>query len=293
MNRADYAGVAGGVGGQIERCDEIERAIAAMLNEYRDNEWMLNEHWPLNEPHVRLMIADVMERFPPEPNVRLLDVGCFNGYISYLFKQLGYHVTGTDICELEDRRAIFERAGIEFVSSNLNHAEPFKLLAREQFDIVIIAQVIEHILNHPLGLIRSLADVMRSGGLMILTTPNPATIMTAIRVLRGRSLLWGTNDFIDQAKIVGDRVISQGEIHYREYTSAELCRMLEGSGLRVEQSRYLGLGDSRTQSTLKKLVKNNPLTKKLTSQRLLASNHYFLARKGVVSEDSSRVREGF
>ncbi|MBC8030782.1 MAG: methyltransferase domain-containing protein [Pyrinomonadaceae bacterium] len=272
MSRANQAR-----GGEV--ANHIDQAIAAMLDEYRGNDWMLNEHWPLNEPHVRLMIADVMARFPPGPNVRLLDVGCFNGYISFLFKHLGYHVTGTDVCELEDRRAIFEKAGIEFESSNLNDAEPFKHLAAEQFDIVIIAQVIEHILSHPLGLIRSLADTMRTGGLMILTTPNPATLMNAIRVLRGRSLLWGTNDFIDHPKFERGEIISQGEIHYREYTSAELRHMLEGAGLRVELSRYLGLGDSSTQSPLKKLVKNNPLSKTLTSYRLLASNHYFLARK--------------
>lgn len=259
---------------------DTDRAIAAMLAEYRDNEWMLNEHWPLNEPHVRMMIADVVARFPPGPNVRVLDVGCFNGYISFLFKHLGYHVTGTDVCELEDRQAIFAKAGIEFEFSNLNDAEPFKLLAAERFDIVIIAQVIEHILNHPLGLIRGLADIMRPGGLMILTTPNPATIMSAIRVLRGRSLLWGTDDFIDQPKFDRDQIISKGEIHYREYTSAELRHMLEGAGLRVELSRYLALGDSRTQSRLKKMVKHNSLARKLTSRRLLASNHYFLARKG-------------
>lgn len=258
---------------------DIDQAIAAMIEQYRGNDWMLNEHWPLNEPHVRMMIADVVARFPPGPEARLLDVGCFNGYISFLFKQLGYHVTGTDVCELEDRQGIFAKAGIEFEFSNLNDAEPFKHLASEQFDIVIIAQVIEHILNHPLGLIRGLADLMRPGGLMILTTPNPATIMSAIRVLRGRSLLWGTDDFIDEPKFNHDQIISKGEIHYREYTSAELRHLLEGAGLRVELSRYLALGDSRTQSRLKRMVKHNPLARKLTSRRLLASNHYFLARK--------------
>lgn len=257
----------------------IERAIDAMRHEYRDNEWMLKEYWPLNEPHVRLMIKDIAARFPASPNVRLLDVGCMNGYMSVIFKQLGYHVTGTDGWELEDRRAIFDRAGIDFFYSNMNDLNPFEQMAPESFDVVIIAQVIEHILNHPLGLIRSLADVMRPGGLMIMTTPNPATIMSAMRVLRGRSSLWGTNDFIDEPKIDGSRIISQGDIHYREYTRDELCHMLEGAGLRVEQSRYLGLGDSSTQSTLKRLVKNNPLIGKLTSQRLFASNHYFLARK--------------
>lgn len=258
---------------------EVEQAIGKMLVEYSGNEWMLNEHWPLNEPHVRLMVADVIARCPPGPNVRMLDVGCFNGYISVLFKHLGYQVTGTDVCELEDRHAIFAKHGIDFELSNLNDAEPFKHLASEQFDIVIIAQVIEHILSHPLGLIRSLANTMRPGGLMILTTPNPTTIMNAARVLRGRSLLWGTTDFIDQPKFDGGAIISQGEIHYREYTSAELSHLLEGAGLSVELSRYLPLGDSVTQSSLKKLLKNNPLVRKLTSRRLLASNHYFLSRK--------------
>lgn len=256
---------------------QVERAIAAMLDQYRDNSWMLNEHWPLNEPHVRMMIADIMARFPAGSDV--LDVGCFNGYISLLFKELGYHVTGTDACELEDRRAIFDKPGIEFIYSNLNDLDPFERLARDSFDIVIIAQVIEHILNHPLGLIRSLAKRMRPGGVMIVTTPNPATLMGAARVLRGNSLLWGTRDFIDEPKIDGERIITKADIHYREYTGDELCHMLSGAGLRVEQRRYLGLGNTRRQSPLKRLVKNNPITRRLMSKRLFASNHYFLATK--------------
>lgn len=258
---------------------QIERAIAAMINEYRDNEWMLNEHWPLNEPHVRLMIADITARFLPGPNVRLLDVGCFNGYISFLFHQLGYQVTGTDACELEDRHAIFRKAGIEYIHANMNHLNPFAQMPANSFDIVIIAQVIEHILNHPLGLIRSLADTMRPGGLMILTTPNPTTVMGAARVLKGRSLLWGTRDFISEPKIDDGEIITKADIHYREYTNTELCHMLTSADLHIEQSRYLGLGNSQRQSALKRFVKSNPLSQKLMSKRLFASNHYFLARK--------------
>ncbi len=258
---------------------DIEQAIAAMCHEYRDNDWMLNEHWPLNEPHVRLMISDVMAHCPPRPDARLLDVGCFNGYMCVIFNQLGYHVTGTDVCELEHRDTIFQNLGIEFVFSNFNELRPFDHLATESFDVVIIAQVIEHILNYPLGLIRSLADLLLPGGLMILTTPNPVTVMGAIRLLRGRSLLWGTSDFIDEPKIDGGEIISNGGIHYREYTNAELRHMMAGAGLRVEKSLYLGLGNSQSQSALKKIVKNNPLTQKLMSKRLFGSNHYLVARK--------------
>lgn len=253
-----------------------------MLDEYRDNSWMISEHWPLNEPHVRLMIADVMKQYPVEQDVNVLDVGCFNGYISLLFSELGYRVTGSDICELEDRKAIFERSKINYYQSNLNDLQPFSRIQSNTFEVVIIAQVIEHILNHPLGLVRSLASIMKPGGLMILTTPNPTTVMAGVRILRGRSLLWGTNEFIDEPKIDGQEVISKSDIHYREYTRDELHHMLRQAGLRVERSLYLSLGNSRSQSTLKRAVKNNPLARFLMSKRLFASNHYIIARKPIV-----------
>lgn len=256
-----------------------EQAISAMLEQYRDNRWLTDEYWSVFEPHVRLMMADITERFPPSKDVRLLDVGCFNGYMSYLFAQLGYSVVGADAEDLEDRRAVFNKAGIKFVSANFNELNPFPDLEPNTFDIVIIAQVIEHILNHPLGLLRSIANVMRPGGIMILTTPNPLTVMNAVRVFRGTHSLWGTRDFIDEPKIKENQIITKADIHYREYTHAELEHMLTKAGLHVELSRFLGLGSSRDQSTVKNLVKNNRLAQKLMTKRLLASNHYFLARK--------------
>ena len=258
---------------------KVERAIAAMRNEFCGNEWLLNEYWPQNEAHVRLMIADAIACFPPGPDVRLLDVGCFNGYISYLFRHLGYHVTGTDMQKLEHRDALFERAGIEFIRANMNDPSPYHHLAAKPFDIVIIAQVIEHILNHPLGLIRSLGAAMRQGGLMILTTPNPANIMNAARIVKGRSMLWGTQDFMDEPKFDGGEIISEGHIHYREYTRAELCHLLTVAGLRIEKSQYLGYGKNQAEPLMKRFLKSNPLIRKLASLRLFASNHYFLARK--------------
>lgn len=256
-----------------------EQAISAMLEQYRDNPWLTKVYWSTFEPHVRLMIADITKRFPPGKDVRLLDVGCYNGYMSYLFSRLGYSVTGADADDLEDRRAVFGKAGIKFVSANFNELNPFPDLEPNTFDIVIIAQVIEHILNHPLGLLRSIANVMRPGGILILTTPNPLTVMNAMRVFRGTHTLWGTRDFIDEPKIEKNQIITNADIHYREYTHAELEHMLTKAGLRVESSRFLGTGSSGNQSAFKNLIKNNRLTQKLMTKRLLSSNHYFLARK--------------
>jgi len=259
---------------------DVERAIAALLRHLRHNEWFIGEHWPVNEPHVRSMIADVGACFRPGDAVRLLDVGCFNGYIAFLFAELGYRVTGADIYESDDARALFAAARMEFVPCNFNDARPFSRFARASFDVVILAQVIEHVLNHPLGLMRDLADVMRPGGMLILTTPNPATAMTAVRALSGRSLLWGTPEFIDRPKIDGGVVISAGEIHYREYTREELGRLLRATGFDVEGARYVGLGSSLSQSVVKRWLKRTPGVKRLTATRLLGSNHYVVARRG-------------
>jgi SAM-dependent methyltransferase len=264
----------------------IELAIETMLDEFRHhgNVWMLNEHWPLNEPHVRLMVADVMAHFPPGPHVHLFDVGCFNGYISLMFRRIGYSVTGTDAYNPAERQPLFDKAGIEFVPANLNDLNPFAQLPAGTFDVVIIAQVIEHVLNHPLGLVRELARVMRSGGMMILTTPNPATVMGALRILRGGSSMWGSLDFIDQPKIKDHQIITKGDIHYHEYTYEELCHLITGAGLYVEQSRYLGLGIPHSQSAVKRMLKRNLVLRKLMSKRLFASNHYFLVRKPVETD---------
>ena len=265
--------------GDVRQQLEIERAIASMLDQYRGNDWMRNEQWPLFERHVRLMMTDVTSRFPATSRTRILDVGCFNGYISVLFKQLGYQVTATDAYDSEERRAIFQKIEIEFIPSNMNELDAFNHLPGEWFDIILFTQVIEHILNHPAGLVSSLARLMRPGGLMVLTTPNPATVMAALRLLKGNSLLWGTRDFIGQPKIDGGTIISKADIHYREYTSDEIYHMLTGAGLRVEKRRYLGLGNTPQQSALKRLMKSNPLAQSLMSLRPFASNHYFLARK--------------
>lgn len=254
-----------------------------MLDYYRGNDWMLNEHWPLNEPHVRLMLRDIMSRFPPFTSARVLDVGCFNGYISVLLKQLGYEVTGTDACQATEHRDVFCRSGVKFVPCNMNELDPFKAFARDSFEVVIIAQVIEHILNFPLGLIRGVVELMTPRGLLILTTPNPTTVMGAVRLLKGRSLLWGTQHFIDEPKIDMERVISKADIHYREYTTDELSHLIEGAGLLVERKQYLGLGLTRSQSLLKRFVKKNSITKRMMSRRLFASNHYVLANKPPVA----------
>jgi SAM-dependent methyltransferase len=257
----------------------IDNAIGDMVATYKENTWLTETMWPLVGSHVRLMLADAMRLLPPEPDVSVLDVGCFNGYISYLFKRVGYRVTGADIAALGDRDAIFAREGIGFIETNFNNLTPFPHVEDGSFDIVVIAQVIEHVLNHPVGLTRELARITRDGGLLLLTTPHPATLMNAARILLNKWSLWGTREFIDLPKIEQGVVISHGEIHYREYLTEELHYMIRSSGYDIVSTKYLGLGPTPDQPLRKRLLKNAPFVDRLMSTRLFGSNQYILARK--------------
>jgi 2-polyprenyl-3-methyl-5-hydroxy-6-metoxy-1,4-benzoquinol methylase len=225
------------------------------------------------------MIGDVDERMSPAESYQVLDVGCFNGYISYLFQRMGFQVTGADFFELDERRELFDANGIGFVRANFNSLDPFPDVNDGSFDVVVLAQVVEHILNHPLGFVAELARLTRPGGLLLVTTPQPASLMNMSRMLFGKWAIWGTEDFIRLPKISSGEVISHAEIHYREYVAHELCAMIEKAGYEILKHQYMGFGVTISQPSWKRLVKSNPITQWLMTKRLFASNQYVLARK--------------
>jgi 2-polyprenyl-3-methyl-5-hydroxy-6-metoxy-1,4-benzoquinol methylase len=257
----------------------LDAAIAAMLAEFAGNQWMTEVHWPENEERIRLIIADVMSRYRPSGNIRILDVGCFNGYVSLVLAGLGYSLTATDVCQMDERRPMLDRYGIQFVSANLNSLDPFHEFEDASFDVVIMGEVIEHVLNHPVGLLRETARVLRNSGLLVMTTPNPATLMNAWRLLAGVWTLWGTQDFMRLPKISGNQIIAREDIHYREYQSAEVSALLNAGGFCIEKVGYMGMGVSKAQPLVKRLAKSSRVSRALMSLRLFGCTHYFLARK--------------
>jgi 2-polyprenyl-3-methyl-5-hydroxy-6-metoxy-1,4-benzoquinol methylase len=256
----------------------IELAIECLLAEFSWNPWFTNTFWPENEKRVRLLLADLQSNVPRGQT--LLDVGCYNGFMAFLGSQLGYRVTAIDAISLAERDQMFSNSGIEFLFANLNESGALASFPGDHFAAVIMGEVIEHILNHPLGLMKEVARVMQPGGLLLLTTPNPATLANAYRTVRGTHTLWGTPNFMNLPKIENARVTDIGDVHYREYRTSELARLLGESGFEIETTRYFGHGASHQQSTLKKLLKGNPLGQLVMSHRVFGANQYILARRG-------------
>jgi len=104
----------------------------------------------------------------------MLDVPAGNGDTSRLLRELGAHVTASDL-----HPEFFRYPEIECVPANLNGTLPF---AAASFDYVICQEGIEHMPNQ-LHLFQELNRVLRPGGRAIITTPNYSNLRTRLSYL--------------------------------------------------------------------------------------------------------------
>ena len=247
-----------------------------MLEQFADNGWFLQNHWPENRERVWRIMDVLLQRFPTR-NANVLDVGCFNGYMSLLAHLLGFAVIGSDAVGIVDRQMIFREFGIRFVEANLNDPRPFAVVEDATYDAVIFGEILEHILNHPLGVLKELARVLKPGGLLIVTTPNPSTMTNAMRVLLDRYTLWGTESFGEVGKFSEGGAICQADIHYREYRTSEVTALLKKAGFSVGEVSYMAMGSPVNESTPKRLVKR--WCAPLFRQRLFANTQFLVATR--------------
>jgi 2-polyprenyl-3-methyl-5-hydroxy-6-metoxy-1,4-benzoquinol methylase len=151
---------------------------------------------------------------------RVLDLGCSSGRFAEQLRKLGHRVTGVDGVEIDGVRDRVD----EFVLGNLEDGIP--AAAGTGFDVVIAADVIEHV-SRPAELLRQMAAVLAPAGELLVSTPNFAHWYPRIRVASG---LFGY-----------DRRGILDETHLRFFTRRGLLRTVRSAGLRVEDLRYTGL----------------------------------------------------
>jgi 2-polyprenyl-6-hydroxyphenyl methylase/3-demethylubiquinone-9 3-methyltransferase len=103
-----------------------------------------------------------------KPGAKILDVAAAQGNFSLLLAELGYEVTWNDLREeLADYVKLkWESGTIHFVAGDV-----FKLGFESQFDVVLIAEVIEHV-AHPDEFLKKIAQMVKPGGHIIMSTPN-------------------------------------------------------------------------------------------------------------------------
>ena len=116
----------------------------------------------------RMTLALIQEALAP--GARILDVAAAQGNFSLALAELGYRVVWNDLrAELAGYVGLkHERGEIDYAPGNA-----FELGFGEEFDAVLIAEVIEHV-AHPDDFLRQVAGMVRPGGCVIMSTPNGA-----------------------------------------------------------------------------------------------------------------------
>ena len=164
--------------------------------------------------------ALVLDLVPDAIPLRILDVGCGPGWVAAELRRRGHHVTGVDLIADE---GVEERTD-RFFAADVEQGLPDEV--GDGFDIVIAADVIEHVRN-PDELLADLAGRMDPRGRIIASVPNFAHWYPRVRVAAGLF------DY-DQRGIL-DRT------HVRFFTRRSFRRVLAGTGLEVATERYAGL----------------------------------------------------
>ena len=148
----------------------------------------------------------------PFDGLSVLDVGCGAGLLSEPLARLGGSVTGLDpaVRNIEAARSHADEGGLSIDY----RTDPVETVAagRERFDLVVAMEVVEHVAD-PAAFVRTCADAVRPGGLLLLATLNRTLRSFALAIVGAEYILrWlprGTHDW--------DKFITPGEL--RDFTA--------------------------------------------------------------------------
>jgi len=155
-------------------------------------------------------------------NSRCLDVGCWTGNLGrLLIEEKGCVVHGLDGLKsvLDEAKGVGYSRTYEW---NLNVDPLTAFETNERYDVIIFADVLEHLVD-PGAVLTFFASLLRPGGKIIVSLPNVAFCMNRLQLLFGR---WEYKDFgiLDKT-------------HLKFYTLQSSRLLLEQAGLRVVRFR--------------------------------------------------------
>lgn len=186
----------------------------------------LNSYYDISRERYFLTLRYLAELDLPAP-AEVLDVG--GGQFSILASKLfGDEATIGDISDTF--RGPADEAGVAFQVCNLLTDDPPAF--KSSFDLVVLAEVVEHMPVPPYVVLSKVRNWLRPGGALLITTPNLFRLRNIARMLRG-------SDPFDRFMLPRTDV---GLGHQTEYSADHLAWQLREAGFIVERMEHDQLG---------------------------------------------------
>ena len=184
---------------------------------YYDGQTLYSHQGKNKATRFKIVLDLLKKEIKGKSKLRLLDIGSRDGYLLEKAKELGFEAEGLDISK---KWAEFcKKRGFKVVVANLEKKMPFK---DSYFDAVTILYVIEHVADSEF-VIKEVIRVLKKDGILVIATPNLASLGSRLRSLFGRYPLQMAPAFNWQ---FGD--------HVRLFTIPVLKKILERNNSKVE-----------------------------------------------------------
>jgi len=162
---------------------------------------------------------------PPGGKLRVLDVGCGDGYVAeQAAKSVGVHLVAVDLAY--EALVLSRRRGLVVGQASVDDGGlPFRSAA---FDVVVMSEIIEHLVDPDLALSEAWR-VLAPGGTLLLSTPNIAAWFNRLLLVAGVQPIFSEVSRLGVFGRPGKEVVG----HLRLFTSRALVELLEVHGFEL------------------------------------------------------------
>ena len=183
--------------------DEIQK-FSKLADEWWDVNGKFKPLHMFNPIRIEYILDEISQHFNLDKkkksflsNLKILDIGCGGGLISEPMARLGGNVTGIDAVEKNIKVASIHGKENNLKINYINKS-PEQLHEKEQYDIILNLEVVEHVDNLDLYL-QSCYNLLKKNGLMFTATINK-TFSSYLKAIIGAEyvLRWlpiGTHDW--------------------------------------------------------------------------------------------------
>jgi ubiquinone biosynthesis O-methyltransferase len=160
-------------------------------------------------------MTSILNKYLRQP-VDVIDLGCGVGTLDFYLASKGNKITGVDAAgnAIKMARLNAKNLGVE-ENTNFIEANIEDFTSKKRYDVCVLTEVIEHV-RHDSELIVKIKDLLKSSGLLILSTRSSRSPLTRLGITKQH-----------------DRNVG----HLRRYTKQGLTKMIRGAGFKIVEVR--------------------------------------------------------